>query len=483
MNIYKKVSSNIVDRLISIVGHSNVIIDEEILENYAHDETPFYYSMPEVVVKPTNTNEISAVLELADKNRIPVTARGGGTNLSAGAVPLHHGIVLSLEKMNQIIEVDQENQMAVVEPGIITGIMAKELSRYNLFFPPDPVSMDSCTIGGNIAECAGGPRAMKYGVTKNYIIGLEVVFANGKVQRLGGKLLKNVSGYDLIDLIVGSEGTLAIVTKATIKLITIPDIVVSLYIPFDTITAASKFSIEVLKHGFMPSAIELMDGDVVRLVEKYLCRDVPYSTADAHTILELDGNDLPYIKRIYEKIGDLALRMGALDVLVAESVNDRERIWKIRKKIGEALKAQTTIVAREDLVVPKNCIPTLIGKLKDCVKKYYGDLYAFGHLGDGNIHTDIGVANGDYEKNSKDNILKMRREIYQITANLGGTITAEHGIGLSKIPFLPLVLDKSLIELMAKIKKEFDPNNILNPGKIFDESLITYSVNNILSIK
>ncbi|MGQ9464773.1 MAG: FAD-binding oxidoreductase [bacterium] len=473
--MYKKISSNIVDKLISIVGPANVITDNGILENYAHDETPFYYAMPELVLKPANTNEISAILKLADENHIPVTARGGGTSLSAGAVPLHHGIVLSLEKMNQVIDVDQENLMAVVEPGIITGIMAKELARYNLFFPPDPVSMDSCTIGGNIAECAGGPRAMKYGVTKNYITGLEVVFANGKIQRLGGKLLKNVSGYDLIDLIVGSEGTLAVVSQATIKLLTIPDIVVDLYIPFNTVPAASKFSIEVLRQGFMPSAIELMDGDVVRLVEKYLCRDVPYSTADAHIILELDGNDTSYIKRIYEKIGDLALRMGALDVLVAESLNDRARIWEIRKKIGEALKAHTTIVAREDLVVPKNCIPALIGKLKDCVKKYHGDLYAFGHLGDGNIHTDVGIANQDREKNSKENILKMRREMYQITVNLGGTITAEHGIGLSKVSFLPLALDRPLIELMAKIKKEFDPNNILNPGKIFDESALTFT--------
>lgn len=472
--MFKKVSSKIIDQFISIVGRDNTIIECTALENYAHDETPLYYSMPELVVKPTNTKQISEILKLANKEFIPVTPRGGGTSLSAGAVPLHNGIVLSLENMNKIKEVDQENLMAIVEPGIITGMMAKELSKYNLFFPPDPVSMDSCTIGGNIAECAGGPRAMKYGVTKNYITGLEVILANGSIQRLGGKLLKNVSGYDLIDLIIGSEGTLAVVSEATIKLLTIPDIVVNLYIPFNTISAASKFSIEVLKRGFMPTAIELMDGEVVQMVGKYLCREVPYSKADAHTILEIVGNDISEIKRIYEKIGDLALKNGAIDVLVAESPRDRERIWEVRKKIGEALKAQTTIVAREDLVVPKNSIPELIVQLKKAIKERSGTLYAFGHLGDGNIHTDVGISNLISQKNNENNpaIIEMRKAMYLITLKLGGTITAEHGIGLSKVPFLPLALDRPLIQLMAKIKRQFDPNNILNPGKIFEESLL-----------
>ena len=473
-----------INQLISTAGKDNVIVDCETLQNYAHDETPLYHSIPEVVVKPSNTQEVSAIIELANENLIPITPRGGGTSLSAGAVPLYHGIVLSLERMNHIKEVDLENLMAIVEPGIITGIMAKELSKYNLFFPPDPVSLDSCTIGGNIAECAGGPRAMKYGVTKNYITGLEVVFADGKINWLGGKLLKNVTGYDLIDLIVGSEGTLAVVTEATIKLLTLPEIIVDLYLPFKTISEASRFSIEVLKQGFMPTAIELMEGDVVRMVGKYLCREIPYISADAHTILEIDGNDAGYIKGIYERIGDLALKMGALDVLVGESPKDRERIWEVRKKIGDALKAQAIILAREDLVVPKNCIPELIYQLKKCVKKYSGTLYAFGHLGDGNIHTDVGITDGtDNQKNTdyKDRVTEMRREMYTITIKLGGTITAEHGVGLSKIPFLPMALDKSTIELMTKIKKEFDPKNILNPGKIFDQSLFNHLTNHHLT--
>lgn len=468
--MYNKVNEKIIEKIISIVGKENVILEKEALENYAHDETPLYHSMPEVVVKPENTKQISEIMKLANANLIPVTPRGGGTSLSAGAVPFYNGIVLSLERMNHIKEVDRENLMAIVEPGIITGIMEKELAHYNLFFPPDPVSLDSCTIGGNIAECAGGPRAMKFGVTKNYITGLEIVLADGEIIRLGGKLLKNVTGYDIINLFIGSEGTLGIVTEAIIKTLTIPEFVVDLYTPFKTVSEASQFSIEVLRSGLTPTAIELMEGDVVRMVEKYLQRKVPYSEANGHTIVEIDGNDKEYIKKMWEKIGDIALKFNALDVFVAETNQDRERIWEIRKKIGDSLKSQTKIIAREDLVVPRNRIPELIYQLKECVKNSGCELYAFGHLGDGNMHTDVGCTENNKITEDREKINKMRREMYEITIKLGGTITAEHGVGLSKIPYLSLALDKKTIELMMRIKKEFDPRNILNPGKIFNQS-------------
>ncbi len=467
--MYNKVNEKIIRNIISIVGKENVILEKETLENYAHDETPLYYSMPEVVVKPVNTKQISELMKLANGELIPVTPRGGGTSLSAGAVPVYNGIVLSLERMNHIKEVDEENLMAIVEPGIITGIMEKELARYNLFFPPDPVSLDSCTLGGNIAECAGGPRAMKYGVTKNYITGLEIVLADGEIIRLGGKLLKNVTGYDIIDMFIGSEGTLGIVTEAIIKTLTIPEFVVDLYIPFKTVSEASKFSIEVLRNGLAPTAIELMEGDVVRMVGKYLKRKVPYSEANGHTIVEIDGNDKEYIRKIWEKIGDIALKFNALDVFVAETNQDQERIWEIRKKIGDSLKSQTKIIAREDLVVPRDKIPELIYQLKECVKTFGCNLYAFGHLGDGNMHTDVGCTENNKIAEDTEKINKMRHEMYEITIKLGGTITAEHGVGLSKIPYLSLALDKRTIELMMRIKKTFDPRNILNPGKIFNQ--------------
>jgi len=462
---YVKVDHQIRQKLKQIVGAASVITDRETLENYAHDETPLYTSMPEVVVKPTSTEQVSEVMKLAFEKNIPVTPRGGGTCLSAGAVPIHGGIVLSLEKMTKIKEIDKDNMMVVVESGIVTEQLGKELSKHDLFFPPDPVSLDSCTIGGNIAECAGGPRAMKYGVTRNYVTGIVTVLPDGTVSRMGGKLLKNVTGYDLINLIIGSEGTLAIVTEAIIKILPLPKVVVDLLIPFVCVEDASNFSTEVLQTGIMPAAIEFMDGDVVRMVGKYLGRKIPYVEANAHTIVEIDGDEKERVRKAYERIGEIALKHGALDVLVGEGVRDREKLWEPRKKIGDTLKELTKNVTREDLVVPKKHIPTLIAKLKYCVRRFDANIYTFGHIGDGNIHADVSIAKKSDISASE--IDKMRREIYEITISLGGTITAEHGVGLSKIPYLSMALDEKQIEIMRQIKAVFDPKNILNPGKIF----------------
>ncbi|KPK62482.1 hypothetical protein AMJ83_10765 [candidate division WOR_3 bacterium SM23_42] len=465
--LYKKVDERVTKKLKQIVGAANVITDRETLENYSHDETPLYKSMPEVVVKPTSTEQVSEIMRLAYARNIPVTPRGGGTCLSAGAVPIHGGIVLTLEKMTRIKDIDKDNMMAVVETGIITEEFGRELAKNGLFFPPDPVSLDSCTIGGNIAECAGGPRAMKYGVTRNYITGILAVIPDGTILKLGGKLLKNATGYDLINLIIGSEGTLAIVTEATIKVLPSPKIVVDLLVPFKCVEDATNFAVEILQTELMPAAIEFMEGDVVRMVSKYLGRKIPYAEANAHTIVEIDGDDKERVRKTYNRIGDIALKYRAMDVLVGEGVKDREKIWEPRKKIGDTLKELTKNVAREDLVVPKKQIPVLIGKLKKCVKKHGVEVYTFGHLGDGNIHADASV---EKTRNISDaEIDKMRREIYEITISLGGAITAEHGVGLSKIPYLAMALDSRQIEIMQGIKKVFDPKKVLNPGKIFPE--------------
>ncbi|KPL14715.1 hypothetical protein AMJ74_02875, partial [candidate division WOR_3 bacterium SM1_77] len=307
-----------------------------------------------------------------------------------------------------------------------------------------------------------------YGVTGNYVTGIVVVFPDGTISRLGGKLLKNVTGYDLINLIIGSEGTLAIITEAIIKVLPLPKVVVDLLIPFVCVEDATNFAVEILQGGMMPAAIEFMDGNVVRMVSKYLKRKIPYMEANAHTIVEIDGDEKERVRQLYERIGDIALKHGALDVLVGESVRDREKLWEPRKKIGDTLKELTQNVTREDLVVPKKQIPLLISKLKNIVEKYSANLYAFGHLGDGNIHADVSI---DKSKDmSTSEIDKMRREIYEVTISLGGTITAEHGVGLSKIPYLSIALDKKQIEIMQKIKAVFDPKNILNPGKIFPNS-------------
>ena len=462
---YAKVNEEIINRLKQIAGSANVLTDPEALENYSHDETPLYSAMPEVVIKCVSTEQVAEVMQAAHESRIPVTPRGGGTCLSAGAVPVHGGIVLSLEKMTKILEIDKDNMMAIVEAGIVTEQLGKELAKHGLFFPPDPVSLDSCTIGGNIAECAGGPRAMKYGVTRNYITGIVAVLPDGTIAKMGGKLLKNVTGYDLMNLIIGSEGTLAIVTEATIRLLPLPNVVVDLLIPFVCVEDATNFTVELLHTDITPAAVEFMEGDVVRMVSKYLGRELPYQNANAHTIVEIDGNDKNRVRTLYERIGDIAMKFGALDVLVGEGTRDRERIWEPRKKIGDTLKDLTKNVTREDLVVPKKQIPRLISQLKNCAKKYGATVYAFGHLGDGNIHADVSVEKSKQVSSSE--IDKMRREMYEITISLGGTITAEHGIGLSKIPYLGIAVDDKQIELMKRIKLVFDPNNILNPGKIF----------------
>jgi len=467
---YNKVNETVIEKLRRIVGPENVITDKDALENYSHDETPIYKAMPEAAVKPSSTEEVSQIMKLAYENNIPITPRSGGTSLSAGAVPVYGGIVLSLERMNKIKEIDQKNLMVVVEPGIITEQLGDELAKHNLFFPPDPVSLDSCMIGGNIAECAGGPRAMKYGVTKNYVLGIEAVLPDGAIIRFGGKLLKNVTGYDIVDLIVGSEGTLAIVTEATLKVVPLPKIIIDLLVPFQCIEDAVGFSIEVLQTGLMAAAIEFMDGAIYRLVAQYLDKKLPFMEADAQIIVELDGDDQEQLRKIYNKIGDIALKYGALDVFVAESEKDKEKIWEPRRKTSEALKELTRLISRDDLVVPKDKIPELIKKLRGCVVKYGAHLYTFGHLGDGNIHADISMIDNSNKEEfdvSDEFINKICKEVYGITLSLGGMITAEHGIGLSKIPYLEMALSKTEIEIMIKIKKIFDPKNILNPGKIF----------------
>jgi glycolate oxidase len=464
---YCEISKSIIEELRGVAGVENVITDPDAMENYAHDETPLYHSTPDVVVKPSSTEQISKIMQIAYEKNIPVTPRGGGTCLSAGAVPIHGGIVLSLERMNHIKEIDKDNMMVVTETGIITEQLGKELAKHDLFFPPDPVSLDSCTLGGNIAECAGGPRAMKYGVTGNYVTGIVAVLADGTISKMGGKLLKNVTGYDLINLIIGSEGTLAIVTEAIIKVLPLPKFVVDLLVPFVCVEDATDFAVELLQDGTIPAAIEFMDGDVVRMVSNYLKKKLPYMEANAHTIVEIDGDEKERVRQAYERIGDIAMKHGALDVLVGESARDRERLWEPRKKIGDTLKELTKNVTREDLVVPKKQIPVLISRLKNLVAGYGASVYAFGHLGDGNIHADVSIDKAKEMPRSE--IEKMRREVYEITISLGGTITAEHGVGLSKSPYLSMALDEKQIDLMKKIKAVFDPKSILNPGKIFPE--------------
>ncbi len=460
--MYNKLDKESLDQLRDIVGKDGVVIGDDQLEPYSHDETPDLVFKPEVAVRPGSTAEVSEIVKLANRKRLPVTPRGGGTGLSGGALPVLGGIVISFERMNQIREIDSANLMAVTQPGVVTADLDKEVESCGLFYPPDPVSLESCTLGGNIAECAGGPRAVKYGVTRAYVKGLEVVFPNGEIAKLGGKLLKDVAGYSLLDIIIGSEGTLAIVTGAILKLLPLPTQKVDLLIPFNDVRTAIETVSNVMKKGIVPSTMELMEGKSLKVCEKFLKREIPFSDAAVHILVQLDGNQNQDLAREYETVGELVLEKGAIDVIVAEDKTAQEKVWEPRKNVGDALKESGNLIIRDDLVVPPAQIPTLIEEIRTIEKKHKVDIHCFGHVGDGNIHVDI---DGNCTPDGKN---KLINDLYEVTLKLGGSITAEHGIGYVKKNWLGMGLGQAEIELMKKIKSSFDPHNILNPGKIFD---------------
>ncbi len=463
--MFNKVAPGLLEALKDIVRPENCLSTPEKVEPYSRDETPMHQAWPEVVVRVASTEQVSAVMKLASKEHVPVTPRAGGTGLSGGAIPACGGIVIAFEKMNRLKEVDVANSMVVVEPGLITGDLAKSLEKQNLFFPPDPVSIDSCCIGGNIAENAGGPKAVKYGVTRNYVMGMEVVLPQGTVLRMSGKLLKNVTGYSIMDLLIGSEGTLALITEATLKVLPLPRSRVDMLVPYARAEQAAQFATRITQAGLLPSAVELMDGEVVRACEKFLGRPIPFAQAGVHLIVQFDGDSLEHVRRQYEPAGEIALETGAEDVLVGEDRPTQERIWEPRKKTGEMLKAQGRVVSRDDLVVPRSHIPELLNQLKAIEESYRVRMFAFGHMGDGNIHVDMVARDGFDEAR----VRQLSEHVYRVAINLGGAITAEHGIGLIKKSYLSMVLDPAQIGLMKALKHTFDPQGILNPGKIFPD--------------
>lgn len=469
---YNRVTPDIVERLKKIVGPKNVIYgDEEKLEPYSHDEVSEkeYSSMPEVVIKPTSADEISEIMKLANKHRIPVTPRGAGSGLSGGAVPIFRGIVLSFEKMNKILEIDTKNLVAVVEPGVITNEINEKLKDYGLFFPGYPMSVESCYIGGNVAENAGGGRAVKYGVTGRYILGIEVVTPEGDIITLGGKRMKDVVGYDLVKLMVGSEGTLGIFTKIIIKLLPLPTARVALLVLFEDVETALRTVPKIMTNGhIIPTAIEFMSKLAVHNACKYLNEHLPYEKAGAMLLIELDGNNKESLERDYETIGELCFENKAIEVYVADNHTTLQRVWKVRQNIPESFIVISSNQTSEDIVVPISEIPTFVKKMEILSEKYKVLIPCYGHAGDGNIHVRV-VKKPEMSLDKWYSILPaIRREIFQIAVDLGGTISGEHGIGHKRKQYINLVLDKKTIEIMKKIKLAFDPNNILNPGKIFD---------------
>ncbi len=467
-NQYKKIQNEILDSLKTIVGQKFIITLEEDKEPYSHDETLHHKFMPAVVVKPADTAEVSAIIKLANAEKIPITPRGAGTGLSGGALPVCGGILLSLERFDKILEIDEENLMVVTQPAVITGQLQKEVEDKGLFYPPDPASLDSCSIGGNIAENAGGPRAFKYGVTRHYLCGLEAVWPNGQVSRLGGKTIKNVSGYDLMHLICGSEGTLAVITEITLRLLPKPPLAVDLMIPFSSIDDAVRACTAVIKGRIIPATMEFMEQKAVMAAERFLEKRAPFREAEAHLLVQLDGDDRAALTADYEKIGRIVSDFGALDVLVAEDRPSRERIWEMRRCMADALTQMSPVREREDVVVPKAAIPELFRKLKGLSEKHGVEVISYGHIGDGNVHVNVmkqGMAPEVWERM----LPSLLDELFREVMALGGTISGEHGIGYVKKKYLPLAVDAPAIMVMKDIKISLDPNHILNPGKIFDE--------------
>ncbi len=464
---YTPLTEELISRLVSIVGPDAVLTDEESLKRYASDETEDYVFPPEAVVKPRTAEEISEILTLANLHRIPVTPRGGGTGLSGGALTLYGGICLSLERMNRIREINRENFYAVVEAGVITQTFQEEVERIGLFYPPDPASRGSSQLGGNLAECAGGPRAVKYGVTKDYVLGFEAVLPNGEIIRTGAPVRKNVTGYNLTQLIIGSEGTLAIVTSLVLRLISLPRFRKVLLAAFPSLEEAATAVADIFQRGASPSALEFMERAAVRVAEERLGRTFPNGEAGAQLFLEVDGDHKEGVQEEILKIAAALEDHHAIDVLVAEEQQKMEDVWNLRRGIGEAVKSISPY-KEEDTVVPRSRLPELVKGAKEICERHGLRSICYGHAGDGNVHINI-LKDKLEDAAWRDASECAAREIFRLTVSLGGTISGEHGIGYSQRPYLGIALSPAEIRIMRSIKRIFDPNNILNPGKILPD--------------
>lgn len=470
--MYNPVTAEIVKSLQGIVGEKNVIFgDEEKLASYSHDEVAEkeYAHMPEVVVKPSSAEEISAIMKLAYESDIPVTPRGAGTGLSGGGVPACGGILLSVENMNRVLEIDLENLMVVVEPGVITNHINDELKKYGLFFAGYPMSLESCFVGGNVAENAGGGRAIKYGVTGRYIMGLEVVLPTGEIVQFGGKRVKDVTGYNMVQLMVGSEGTLGIFTKIIIKLLPLPTVKIDLLALFPEVeTAINAVPLIMTKAGVIPTGIEFMDRLSVATTHEYLGQQMAYPETNAVLLIELDGTDHEQLLNQAMAVSELLMENGVIEVYAAETPDNQEKIWKVRRNIAEAFKAISPVQSLEDIVVPIASIPKLVPHLSTLSEKYNVLIPCYGHAGDGNLHATVVKKQEETMERWAEILPRVLTELYQIVSDLGGTISGEHGIGHKRKKYLPLVMGQAEIDLMKRIKLAFDPKNLLNPGKIFD---------------
>jgi len=457
-----------ISQLREIVGEAYVMLDEESLKNYGHDETEDLLYLPEVVVRPRTTEEISSIMKLCNRQKIPVTPRGAGTGLSGGALPHLGGVLLSTDRMNSILSIDQRNLQVITEPGVITEVLQNEVKAKGLFYPPDPSSRGSCFIGGNIAENSGGPKAVKYGVVKDYVINLEVVLPTGEIIWTGANVLKNSTGYNLTQLMVGSEGTLGIVTKIVLKLIPFPKYDLLMLVPFKSLEKAGEAVSAIFRAGFTPSALELVEIDALQIVSQFVETTTVPVTGDieAHLIVEVDGNDIEVLMKDMEAIAELLQQFDCGEIFFADDAQQKAELWKLRRRVAEAVKLKGYLI-EEDTVVPRAELPALIRGVKEIGKQYNFLAVCYGHAGDGNLHIRI---KKEGVKNSMEDpeVVEGIKAIFRLCHKLGGTISGEHGVGLIQKNYLDIVFDPVQLEIMRGIKKVFDPNNILNAGKIFD---------------
>ncbi len=457
------VDSRIVDEIRKIVGKENVIDSLEERKCYSYDARTDGI-VPDLIVFPSSAQEVSGILNLANKHLFPVIPRGAGTGLTGGSTPVVEGVVLVFTRMNRILEIDAENLIAVVEPGVVTFTLQQEAAKHGLFYPPDPASFKYSSLGGNVAECAGGPNSLKYGVTRDYVIGLEVVKPTGEILNTGVRTMKGVVGYDLTRLFVGSEGTLGVITKIIVKLLPLPEAKATVLALFKEVEDAARAVSAIIAARIVPSTIEFMDRASVRCSEKASPMGLPDDTGGL-LLIEVDGNEESVGPQV-EKIRKILTEQNVMRCEVTRDPAEADKLWQARRVLSQATYNLNPVKIAEDVVVPRSQIPALIRIIEGLEKKYGIPILSFGHAGDGNFHISIMIKDTPEDRHKAEEAVK---DIFVETVRLGGTLSGEHGIGIAKSAYLDLELSVDVITAMKSIKTLFDPNNILNPGKIFKD--------------
>jgi glycolate oxidase len=453
---------NIIRELAEIVGKGNILTSKADRICYSYDATQQSF-LPDVIVHPESTDEISRIMKLANREHLPVFPRGAGSGFTGGSLPTRGGIVLCTERLDRILEIDEENLVATVEPGVVTEKFQQEVEKRGLFYPPDPASLKFSTLGGNVAECAGGPRCVKYGVTKDFIIGLEVVTPTGDIITTGGPTMKGVVGYDLTKLMCGSEGTLGIITRIVIKLLPLPEAKKTMLVLFNSIDGAAQAVSAIIRGKIIPTTLEFMDGRTIDCVRQATGLEVP-AEARAVLIIEVDG-DQELLDKQVSRITEIIKPLGVVETRIATTNEESEALWQIRRSVSASLRKVNPDKFNEDICVPRSKVPEMIRRVDAIAERYAIPIVNFGHAGDGNIHVNIMV-----NKKKSGDTLKAEgaiRDVFKAALELGGTMSGEHGVGIAKAPYIPLEITPAAADYMKAIKRALDPNNILNPGKIF----------------